>query len=168
MIGVVLAVTIGLAGQAASTAGDRVAASADGVRTETKHVIVATSAPHGAVAPGARLSLWIDVTPKPSMHVYAPEQKDVIPISLTLASHAVVTPRPARFPKPEKSTQGDLVYSQPFRIVQNVTVGAAEGKTVTVKGALTYQACDDSICYAPVTVPVAWTVELQRPGKVTP
>ena len=37
---------------------------------------------------------------------------------------------------------------------------ARGGRTadITIKGTLTYQACDDSICYAPVSVPVAWTV----------
>lgn len=173
MIGLVLAVTISLAGQAASPSADRVPAHADAVRTETKHLTVATSAPRGAVAPGMRLSLWIDVTPKPSMHVYAPAQKDFIPISLSLANQAAVRPHVVQFPKPEQlfstaSQDTQLVYSKPFRIVQDVTVRAAAGATLTVKGALKYQACDDSICYAPVTVPVAWTVELKRPGKVTP
>jgi hypothetical protein len=171
MIGLLLAATIGVAGQTAPPSADR--APADAVRTETKHLTVATAAPRGPVAPGTRLSLWIDVTPKPSMHVYAPAQKDVIPISLRLATHAAVLPYAVQFPQPEKvfsaaSQATELVYSKPFRIVQDVTVRAAEGRTLTVKGALKYQACDDSICYAPVTVPVAWTVELKRPGKVTP
>jgi DsbC/DsbD-like thiol-disulfide interchange protein len=165
MIGLVLAVALCLAGFTPSSPVDRADAPAD-ARTETKHLTVATSAPRGPVAPGTRLSLWIDVTPKPSMHVYAPGQKDVIPISLSLANQAGVRPHVVQFPKPEEATQ--LIYSKPFRIVQDVTVRAAAGPTLTVKGALKYQACDDSICYAPVTVPVAWTLELKQPGKVTP
>jgi DsbC/DsbD-like thiol-disulfide interchange protein len=107
------------------------------------------------------------------MHVYAPTQKDVIPISLTLAAQDAVKPHDVQFPKPEKlfsqvSQDTQLVYSKPFRIVQDVTLRTAAGARLTVKGALKYQACDDSICYAPVTVPVVWTVDVKRPGKVAP
>ena len=164
-----LAFAIGLAAQAAPPAR----MPADPPRIETKHLTVATSAEARAVVPGSRVSLWIDVTPKPAMHVYAPEQKDFIPISLRLESRSGVTSHTARFPAPETmvspATQDrQRIYSKPFRIVQEVTVGAAARGTVTVKGALKYQACDDSICYAPVTIPVAWTLELKQPGKVTP
>ena len=32
--------------------------------------------------------------------------------------------------------------------------------TLTLRGTLDYQACDDSICYNPVSVPLSWTVTL--------
>ena len=164
-----LALVIGFAAQTAPAPAVADAAA----RTETKHLTVVTSSPHRPAAPGARVSLWIDVTPKPSMHVYAPEQKDFIPISLRLERHAAVSPQDARFPKAETifsaaSQDTQRVYRKPFRIVQDVTIGGAAGGTLTVKGALRYQACDDAICYAPVTIPVAWTVRLTQPGKATP
>ena len=149
--------------------------------TTTKHLTVSTSVTPSAVAPGARVSLTLEVTPKPAMHVYAPGQKDYIPISLTLEANDAVTVHLVQFPKPEKLFQKDLgetqlIYTKPFRIVQDVTVArtravldraAGAGATLTIKGALKYQACDDAICYAPVTVPVAWTIELERSAKVT-
>ncbi len=147
-------------------------------QTETKHLTVATSAPAGTVAPGARVSLVIDVVPKPEMHVYAPEQKELIPISLVLEANRAVKAHAARFPKSEKFKPLDevqFVYSKPFRIVQDVTVtttsaaleqAKGKGTTVTIKGALKYQACDNSICYAPVTVPVAWTIGLKSPSRL--
>jgi hypothetical protein len=55
--------------------------------------------------------------------------------------------------------------------VQDVTVAAnrtlvkraaTPGATLTVKGTLKYQACDNSICYAPVSVPLSWTLALQH------
>jgi DsbC/DsbD-like thiol-disulfide interchange protein len=137
-------------------------ASAD--RTETKHLTVATSAPAGPVVPGTRVSLVIDVAPKAEMHVYAPEQKGLIPITLVLEPNRAVKAHAPRFPKSEKFKPLDevqFVYSKPFRIVQEVTVTApGAGGTLTIKGTLKYQACDNSICYAPVTVPVAWTIGL--------
>ena len=36
----------------------------------------------------------------------------------------------------------------------------ALGGTLTLRGTLDYQACDDSICYNPVSVPLSWTVTL--------
>ena len=143
--------------------------------TTTKHLTVATSAPADAVAPGARVSLVVDIRLKPNMHVYAPGQKDFIPVSLTLAATDGLRAEPAQFPAAEKLDVKDLgethlVYSRPFRIVQGVTIaksrtsGAPAGArdaSLTVKGTLKYQACDNTICYAPVSVPVTWTIALQ-------
>ena len=69
---------------------------------ETKHLIVTASSPAVAVAPGTRVSLTLDVTPKKTMHVYAPEQKEYIPISLTLQADSTITPSVVQFPRPEK------------------------------------------------------------------
>ncbi len=33
--------------------------------------------------------------------------------------------------------------------------------TVTIAGSLDYQACDDRICYNPVSVPLSWTPSLR-------
>ena len=136
--------------------------------TATRHLTVVTSSTtEASAASGTRVALVLEVAPKPTMHVYAPGQKDYIPVSLVLTPQTSVTAAAVRFPPAEKLTLKDLgetqlVYSKPFRIVQNVTIAprARGGRTadITIKGTLKYQACDDSICYAPVSVPVAWTV----------
>ena len=162
-------VTAGMSGRAGS---------ADS--TTTKHLTVATSAPPAAVLPGARVSLVVDVTPKPDMHVYAPGQKDFIPVSLTLAANDAIKAATAQFPVAEKLEvkelgETHLVYTKPFRIVQDVTIAKSapvtrsdiRSSTVTVKGTLKYQACDTSICYAPVSVPVTWTLALQLQGDAS-
>jgi DsbC/DsbD-like thiol-disulfide interchange protein len=141
----------------------------------TKHLVVAVSAVPAAVGTtGARVSLVLDVSPKPTMHVYAPGQKDFIPVSLTLDANDAFKAAAARFPAAETLVvkelgETQLVYRKPFRIVQDVTIakripgsqGRAGNSTVTVTGTLKYQACDDSICYAPVSVPVKWTLAPQ-------
>jgi hypothetical protein len=122
------------------------------------------------------------VTPKPSMHVYAPGQVDYIPISLAVQSDPAVAASAVRFPKPEKLLlkaldESQLVYSKPFRIEQAITIAGTPavlarartpGATVTVRGTLRYQACDDIICYVPVNVPVAWTITLKPPARILP
>ncbi len=136
---------------------------------------ITLSGPSRAVTPGARVSLHVDVTPKPKMHVYAPDQPDYIPISLAVGKSADYVAGPAAFPpaetlyfKPLDETQ--LVYSKPFRIVQDVTIARTPalrsrartpGASMTIGGTIRYQACDDSLCYPPRNVPVAWTVSLR-------
>jgi DsbC/DsbD-like thiol-disulfide interchange protein len=135
----------------------------------TRHLTIATSASQETVAPGGRVALNLDIAPKPSMHVYAPGQKEYIPVSVTLAGNAAVKPATITFPTPEKREvkelgETQLVYSKPFRIVQHITIAKnppPKAGPLTVKGTVKYQACDESMCYAPITVPVAWTLTVK-------
>jgi DsbC/DsbD-like thiol-disulfide interchange protein len=141
---------------------------------DTAHLAVRLSTSSSTVAPGAVVTLFAEVSPKPRMHVYAPGQKDYIPISLTLERDATFRAAPPRFPKPEKYffaplKETQLVYSAAFRIAQDVTIAstpaiaerARSGQSHTIKGMLRYQACDDAICYMPKNVPVSWSVKLK-------
>lgn len=144
-------------------------------RTETPHLVLTTSSSDAAAAPGTRISLLLDIAPRPKMHVYSPEQKELIPISLSLASDDAFKAHPARYPASEKYffeplNETQLVYSKPFRIVQDVTLSLtpalrerarADGATLTLSGTLRYQACDDKVCYMPQTLPVSWTIALR-------
>ena len=137
---------------------------------DTPHLTISTSLKKTGAAAGNRVSLVIDLSPKPKMHVYAPGQKDYIPVTVTLASNPAyraltpVFPKPAKyFFAPLKETQ--LVYSKPFRIVQDVVLEpAAASGSVTIAGTLRYQACDDAICYLPRNVPLSWTVPVKAPA----
>jgi len=159
-----------LAGRAARPESPRPTASA-----ETPHLAVATSASDPSVAPGTRFSLFVDIFPKPTIHVYAPGEKDAIPVALTLTPDESFKVHPPRFPKAEKYffaplelTQ--LVYSKPFRIAQDVTAALtpalrerarATGAALAIKGTLRYQACDDKVCYLPKELELSWTVSLR-------
>jgi DsbC/DsbD-like thiol-disulfide interchange protein len=136
--------------------------------TETKHLKLSASAAPKAAAPSARVSLFVDVEPKPKMHVYAPDQKEYIPIALTLTADEAFKPQPIRFPPAEKYffaplKETQLVFSKPFRIEQPVTLSAKVAATdLTIKGTVRYQACDDAICYIPQNVPVSWTIKVNK------
>jgi hypothetical protein len=137
---------------------------------ETLHLKIATSAAPETVAPGKRASLIVDVTPKPKMHVYAPGQPGYISIALTLDPDPAFTAGKPKYPAGEKIlikilNETQLVYAKPFRITQDVTPSGHDpaGGDLTIKGTLLYQACDDTICYLPVKVPLAWTVKLAAP-----
>ena len=144
--------------------------AAGGQPVTTKHLTIVTSASQPTVEPGARVALNIDVAPKPTMHVYAPGQKAYIAISLKLDEQAPLKPATIQFPKPEKREvkelgETQLVYSKPFRIVQDVTLAKSPTPgPLIIKGTVRYQACDESICYTPITVPVTWTLTVKKPS----
>jgi hypothetical protein len=137
-------------------------------RADTPHLTLTTSANKSAVVPGAKLSLWVDVVPKPKMHVYTPEQTDYIPISITLEPDDAFKALPPVFPKGEKYlfaplNETQIVLSKPFRIVQDLTVKpTAPFGELTIKGTLRYQACDDKVCYMPQSVPLKWAITLKQ------
>ena len=131
---------------------------------ETAHLTMATS----SAAAGKKVTLALDVTPKPKMHVYSPGQEGFIAITLTLDENPAITAGKAKYPAGEKSfmpalNETQLVYAKPFRITQDVTVKTASREPVTIKGKVRYQACDDKICYLPITIPVSWAIEIPHP-----
>jgi DsbC/DsbD-like thiol-disulfide interchange protein len=117
-------------------------------------------------AAGGKLALFVDVTPKPGIHVYAPGSKDYIPITVTLKAPPEVKAGKVAYPKSETMTFADEkvpVFQKPFRLTQDVTIdkSAKAGSTLTVSGTVNYQACDDRVCYAPESTPVTWTVSVK-------
>jgi hypothetical protein len=61
------------------------------------------------------------------------------------------------------------VFEGTFKIRQELKVNSAtdfsgalgmDGKQVTVKGTLEYQACDSKICFLPASVPVEWHLQI--------
>ena len=140
-------------------------------------IIVARNTPHlsfiAALSPdvvktGSRLSLIVDVTPKKRMHVYAPGT-NYRAITVTLNRNPSLKLSKAVYPKAEiyifKPLQEQvLVYSQPFKLRMNIGVGQVPSRTTRLKitGALSYQACDDKVCYLPESVPLEWNLAVAR------
>lgn len=129
---------------------------------------VTTSASATAVAPGGRLTLWAEVAPNPKMHVYAEGAKGFTAVSLALTPNPNVGFGKASYPKSSLiDVPGETVkvpaYSGPFRIAVPVTITATAkpGESLTLGGALNYQACDDVLCYPVSVLPVLWTIEVK-------
>jgi hypothetical protein len=124
-------------------------------------------------APGKHMALVVDVAPKRGMHVYAPGNRDYVPVALSVDGLPGVRLGPVQFPKAETFLFAPLkervqVYSQPFRLTRTVTLDSAK-RTVTpgatslsLTGRLEYQACDDRVCYLQQTLPLTWTVPIAR------
>jgi hypothetical protein len=146
----------------------------DGTRLSTDHLEAVVYPTDEAVAPGNRVSVVLDVTPKAEMHVYAPGSHAYQVISLRVNAQEGLVVHPVIYPESEIYHFEPLderveVYQQPFRVIQDITIPitgetrerAQSGGTITVDGVFEYQACDDAICYNPVSLPVSWTLQLR-------
>jgi len=148
------------------------AAGGQGAELVGKYVRVRASATDAIAAPGHRITLSIDVTPAPRIHVYAPGQTGYISIDLKLTDSPDWKSSPAVFPvaRPFVDPLGERVqvYDRPFRITQNITLTltpsmrqrATAREPLAVTGSFEYQACDDKVCYLPETIPVQWPLTL--------
>jgi DsbC/DsbD-like thiol-disulfide interchange protein len=130
------------------------------------HAAVVVSASAASAARGSKVSLYLDVTPNPGVHVYAPGAKDYVPIVVKMDPQSNLTFAELKYPKSEvMEFAGDKVpvYEKAFRLVEDVEIGrgAKAGKTLTLTANVKYQACDDRVCFIPATVPVRWTLTVK-------
>jgi DsbC/DsbD-like thiol-disulfide interchange protein len=137
---------------------------------DTKHLKSTVSVAPRSVSAGDRITLTVDVSPKARMHVYAPGSK-YRPITIAIEPQPPLTIEQTVYPraesyyfKPLNETQP--VYQKPFRLQVGVTIGKVEpspagtDSTITIAGALDYQACDDLVCYLPESIPLRWTMKV--------
>lgn len=110
-----------------------------------------------------RLTLIVDVTPKPGMRVYAPGNKGYTPVQLTIDAAGDYTVAPTQYPKPSMYFFAPLnervqVFDRVFRLSREVIGRGARPSARTMTGRLEYQACDDKVCYLPQTLSLSWMV----------
>lgn len=130
---------------------------------QSKHATLATAPADLSAPAGGKAVLFLDVTPKPGIHVYAPGSNDYIPITVKLTAPADLKAGKVVYPKAEMMTFADErvpVFQKPFRLTQEITLAktAKPGSTVNIAATVNLQACDDKVCYPPENVPVSWNV----------
>jgi cytochrome c biogenesis DsbD-like protein len=132
-----------------------------------QHVtLVASAAPPVATA-GGKVTLLLDVTPNRDIHVYAPGAKEFVQTTLTLSPQGRLAIGKPAYPKAELVLDPVLneripEYTKTFRIAQPVTLDpAVKSRDLTISGVLSYQACDDKLCYPPAAASVTWTVKVK-------
>ena len=142
-------------------------------RISTAHLDVTAYPSDESVTIGTRFSLVLDITPKQGMHVYAPGAANYRIVTLNLTPQPHVRTEPVRYPASEiyhfvPFDERVPVFQKPFTLLMEVVPEAtAEARKafagtneLVLAGTLEYQACDDTICYNPVSVPLSWTVAL--------
>jgi DsbC/DsbD-like thiol-disulfide interchange protein len=129
------------------------------------------------VAIGQSAALSIRITPNPGVHVYAPGNKDYIPVVVTMTPTAGLAMQAPAFPKAEDFFFGPLAetvkaYSKGFVATVPVraesslrshatTAGIAD---VPVSGTVSYQACDEKVCFPPQSASFEGRVQVRVKG----
>lgn len=127
-----------------------------------------------SVAAGNRFSLAVNIEPHAGVHVYAPGAAGYRVIGVTIKPQPYIRALPATYPRSDIYFFKPLnervpVFQKPFTLVQELVLegspaaqAAFRGKdSLTVEGSLDYQACDDKVCFNPVSVPLTWTMSLK-------
>jgi len=141
---------------------------------EAPHLKVAIEQSDRVGVPGSRITLTTEVELPPDVHVYAPGTKGYKPVSVVIDAAPELELKPAVYPRAEVLYMPAIqervpVFQGTFRIRQDVKVSSAaefsntlgtDGKIVTIKGKLNYQACDSKVCFLPVSVPIEWQLQV--------
>jgi peroxiredoxin len=143
-------------------------------RIGSQRLDVVTYPSDAAVAPGNRFSVVAQIMPHKGVHVYAPGAANYKVVELKVLPSRYIRTFRTVYPKSEIYFFKPLnervpTYQKPFTISQDIVLdGQASTRTalaqqtsMTIGGVLTYQACDDSLCYDQVTLPLSWTVGLK-------
>jgi peroxiredoxin len=124
--------------------------------------------------PGNLVTLTAEVQLPPDVHVYAPGTKGYKPIKLTIDPVSEFSLKQASYPAAKilylpAIKEKVPVFEGAFKISQEVKANSAadfssalgaDGKQVTLKGTLEYQACDSKICFLPASVPIEWHLQI--------
>ncbi len=147
----------------------------EAVRGSTAHLKFTAYPSNPSVTVGTRFSIAVEIEPNPDIHIYAPgaEAMGYRVISLNLAPMEHVRFEPVEFPPSEIYYFEPLdervpVYQGPFTLLQEVIVeGTREAAralreldALTLSGTFEFQACDDEVCFVPVSVPISFTLDL--------
>jgi len=150
--------------------------SVEATEISTNHVEILTYPSDAVIALGERFSLALEIVPHPTMHLYAPgaELQNYRVITLRIDPQPFVRILPIEYPESEIYYFEPLdervpVYQRPFTLLQEVVpevdsdaqAAFREKDELTLTGSLDYQACDDQVCYNPVSLPLSWTVALR-------
>ena len=126
---------------------------------------------------GSRFSIAVEIEPNPDIHVYAPgaETMGYRVVSLNFRPVPHIRFEPMEFPESEIYYFEPLdervpAYQRPFTLLQEVLVSGLPGveqdlaqlDALTLSGTFDYQACDDELCFEPVSVPLSFTLDVDQ------
>jgi DsbC/DsbD-like thiol-disulfide interchange protein len=124
------------------------------------------------VAAGTAMRVALDVRLDPKLHANSNRPRDplLIPMVLTVQSPPGISVAEIVYPEPKDLKQVGAeqplsVFEREFTIGVRLDVARDAPVTdVAVPAQLSYQACDETTCYKPVTVKTAWTFRVVPAG----
>lgn len=128
---------------------------------------------------GNRVSFVLDLSLKDRMHVYAPGAQGYRSIELKMVDSPAFTVVPATYPRSQNLylpaiRESAPVYQGKLRVVQDIILipnskkleaSVNTANELVVEGNLSFQACDEKICYLPAVIPLKWTIEIIPPDR---
>jgi len=144
------------------------------VTADTAHLTLTATISDTTAAPGERLSIVVDASPKRGMHLYAPGTHTYRVVQVTIDPHPWLRTHETVYPASQIYHFKPLderveVFIQPFRLRRDLTLLATQAAqkalaampSLTITGALAYQACDDRLCFNPARVPFSFEIALK-------
>ncbi len=162
--------------------GDPTAGIAMGEAERGEYVTVQPIALQREVYPGNRFALFVDVTPRSGVHIYAPGAgSEYRPLTLRVKEQPYFITFPPTYPVADQTWKSpedeDVpVYTSTTRVRVEVALTNRQdlkpvydaGGTIRVEGTLGLQACDEIVCWAPIEIPVVWSMRLIPPDLERP
>ena len=146
------------------------------IEGSTAHLSITAYPSNPSLTVGTKFSLAVEVEPNENIHVYAPgaEAMGYRVIGLTIDPVPHIRFEPVAFPESEIYHFEPLdervpVYQRPFTLLLEAVVSGepeveealSQIDAVTLSGTLNYQACDDTLCFDPVSVPLSFTLDVE-------
>ena len=140
---------------------------AGGTETEirTEHFMMTARLSQDLAAMGNRISILLAIDLPERMHLYAPGVEGYRSIALNIDDHPAVTLRATEFPEPEvlyleAIDESVPVYHDTVRLTRDFVMGETDAEQIELTGTLSYQACNDVICFLPTEVPLSFTLNV--------
>jgi DsbC/DsbD-like thiol-disulfide interchange protein len=125
--------------------------------------------PPASVVAGTPVTIALRLTPLTGVHVYAPGNPNYIPVAVEITPSPGVKAEAAVFPPGQDLFFGPLkesvkVYSAPFVVKLPLSLDARTAKPgeMLVRGKVSYQACDDRVCFPPQSAPFEARLTVKR------
>ncbi len=153
------------------------AAAPSSGQTRPPQATIAPFVEANGVRPGSPIRVALTVTLPEGLHVQSdtPRDPSLIPTVLTIDAPPGVRVTQLVFPHPTDFAQEG--QSQPLRVFEHEFVVGAEleiergvpSGELAIPARLRYQACDDKVCFRPITATTGWTLRVVPAGAaVTP
>lgn len=137
---------------------------------------VSWSASDSTVSPGSRITLIVDIDPKPKMHILAPGSQGYIPVDWEMGTSKAWISFPLGYPSsrsmPLPAINETLpIYDRHIRLFRDLAIGQENeiapsltpDRNLSAEGSFRFQACDDKECLPPRSILLRWNVKVAQP-----
>ena len=155
---------------------------ATGRTTSTPHLSVHLGQSDIRVPLGARFRVFVDIELPERMHIYAPGVEGYRPVAIELTPSPWFKAQAPVFPRPTllrleaiKETVPvyhgwarlgmDVVLANTGALLKRLASAERHAEEIAITGTLSYQACDDKVCYRPDSVALKWELTAYLPDR---